>query len=69
MKLAVPRERRLHERRVAASPETAAKFVEAGMDVFVERGAGLASSFRDADYEAAGATIAENLDDLLLLYW
>ncbi len=65
MKLAVPRERRLHERRVAASPETAAKFVKSGLDVAVERGAGLASSFRDADYEAAGATIAETLDDLL----
>jgi len=58
MKIAIPRERRDHETRVAASPDTVKKFVGLGADVLVETGAGTASSFQDEDYEAAGAKIA-----------
>src|SRR5690606_32190348 len=58
MKIAIPRERREHERRVAATPDTVKKFIALGAEVVVETGAGDASSFSDADYEAAGAVIA-----------
>ncbi|WP_434622471.1 Re/Si-specific NAD(P)(+) transhydrogenase subunit alpha [Azospirillum sp. B2RO_4] len=58
MKIAIPRERRPGERRVAASPETVKKFKTLGLDVVVESGAGLGSSITDAAYEAAGASIA-----------
>ena len=58
MKIAIPRERRPGERRVAASPETIKKFKALGLDVVVESGAGLGSSLPDAAYEAAGAAIA-----------
>ncbi|BAI73871.1 NAD(P) transhydrogenase subunit alpha (plasmid) [Azospirillum sp. B510] len=58
MKIAIPRERRPGERRVAASPETIKKFKTLGLDVVVESGAGLGSSLPDAAYEAAGAVIA-----------
>ncbi|CAO3402346.1 Re/Si-specific NAD(P)(+) transhydrogenase subunit alpha [Azospirillum palustre] len=58
MKIAIPRERRPGERRVAASPETVKKFKALGLDVVVESGAGLGSSLPDAAYEAAGAAIA-----------
>ncbi|WP_376960853.1 Re/Si-specific NAD(P)(+) transhydrogenase subunit alpha [Azospirillum sp. A26] len=58
MKIAIPRERRPGERRVAASPETVKKFKALGLDVVVESGAGLGSSLPDAAYEAAGAVIA-----------
>ena len=58
MKIAIPRERRPGERRVAASPETIKKFKALGLDVVVESGAGLGSSITDAAYEAAGAAIA-----------
>ncbi|WP_395454496.1 Re/Si-specific NAD(P)(+) transhydrogenase subunit alpha [Azospirillum melinis] len=58
MKIAIPRERRPGERRVAASPETVKKFKALGLDVVVESGAGLGSSITDAAYEAAGAAIA-----------
>ena len=58
MKIAIPRERRPGERRVAASPETVKKFKTLGLDVVVESGAGLGSSLPDAAYEAAGAVIA-----------
>lgn len=58
MKIAIPRERRENEKRVAASPDTVKKFVGLGAEVIIETGAGNASSFSDADFEAAGAKIA-----------
>ncbi|BAI71973.1 NAD(P) transhydrogenase subunit alpha [Azospirillum sp. B510] len=58
MKVAIPKERRAGELRVAASPETVKKLKGLGLDVVVESGAGLGSSLPDAAYEAAGAVIA-----------
>ncbi len=58
MKIAIPMERREHEKRVAASPDTVKKFVGLGAEVIVEKGAGLRSSFSDQEYIDAGATIA-----------
>lgn len=58
MRIAVLKERRAHETRVAASPETVAKYVGMGLDVVVESGAGAASSFTDNAFTHAGATIA-----------
>ena len=57
MKIAVPRERRAHERRVAATPDTVKKYVALGLSVVVEAGAGEQSRILDSQYEAAGATI------------
>lgn len=65
MKISIPRERRAHERRVAATPETVKKFVALGIDVAVEAGAGEASRITDAAYEAAGAKIVGDLAQLL----
>ena len=59
MKIAVVRETAAGERRVAASPETVRKFKALGADVAVETGAGLSASVSDAEYEAAGATVAD----------
>jgi NAD(P) transhydrogenase subunit alpha len=58
MKIAIPRERRPHEARVAASPDTAKRMVAMGLEVVVETGAGAGASFPDSAYEAVGATIA-----------
>ena len=58
MILAILRECRAGERRVAASPENVTRFVKMGFEVMVESGAGLAASFSDDDYRAAGASIA-----------
>jgi NAD(P) transhydrogenase subunit alpha len=58
MKLAVPRETVAGETRVAATPESVKKFKGLGLDVVVEAGAGAAARIADADYAAAGATIA-----------
>jgi NAD(P) transhydrogenase subunit alpha len=59
MKIAVPRETREHETRVAAVPETVKKFKALGAEIVVERGAGIGASVTDAAYEAAGATMAD----------
>ena len=59
MRIAIARERTEGEARVAATPETVAKLVGMGATVAVESGAGAAARFSDAEYKAAGATIAE----------
>jgi len=58
MKLAVPRETVPGETRVAATPESVKKFKGLGVEVTVEAGAGAHARIADADYAAAGATIA-----------
>ena len=65
MKIAIPKERRPYEKRVAATPETVKKFIGLGCDVVIEAGAGLDAMFPDADYAAAGATLASSLADTL----
>ena len=57
MRLAVLKERRPGEARVAATPETVKKFMALGCEVAVEQGAGDASGFPDAEYAAAGAQV------------
>ena len=60
MKVAVPRERREFERRVAASPDTVKKLVALDAEVCVEAGAGAGANVSDAAFAEAGAAIAEN---------
>ena len=60
MKVAIAKERRAHERRVAASPDTVKRLVGMGLEVVVESGAGAGAAFPDAAYAAAGATIARD---------
>lgn len=65
MKVAVLKETRPGETRVAATPETVRKFIGLGMDVAVERGAGLASAISDEDYADAGATVVGSAAEAL----
>ncbi len=58
MKLAVLKERRPYETRVAATPETVKKLIGLGFHITIEKGAGEASHFPDDAYKAAGATVA-----------
>lgn len=59
MKIAVLKEHKEGERRVAITPDAVKKYVALGASVAVERGAGLGSSIPDADYETAGATVTD----------
>ena len=58
MRLAIPKERRADESRVAVSPDAIKKYVGLGFDVVVESGAGEGASLADDSFVAAGATIA-----------
>ena len=60
MKVAVVAETDSGEPRVAATPETVKKMVGLGAEVAVEPGAGFKSGILDADYAAAGATVARD---------
>ncbi len=58
MQIGIPAEVRAGETRVAATPETVKKYTQGGHNqVLVQAGAGQASSYQDADYAAAGATL------------
>lgn len=65
MKIAITKERRVHERRVAATPDTVKKFIALGFTVAVEKGAGEASRISDNDYQTAGAHIETDTAALL----
>lgn len=60
MKIAIPKELRPGEERVAASPDVVGKFVGLGFDVVIEKGAGDGSSFTDDAFKSAGASIAKD---------
>src|SRR5471030_989665 len=61
MRIAIAAELDPAEPRVAATPETVKKLKALGAEVAVARGAGLASGILDADYEAAGASVGDNV--------
>ncbi|WP_439515316.1 Re/Si-specific NAD(P)(+) transhydrogenase subunit alpha [Oceanibaculum nanhaiense] len=65
MIVAIPKERRPGETRVAASPDTVKKLIDLGLDVVVEKGAGQAAAMTDEAYKAAGATIAKDTKSAL----
>ncbi|MBM3542051.1 MAG: NAD(P)(+) transhydrogenase (Re/Si-specific) subunit alpha, partial [Alphaproteobacteria bacterium] len=58
MKIAVLKERRAHERRVAATPDSVKRLAGMGAEVSIERGAGAAADYPDDAYAAVGAVIA-----------
>ncbi len=63
MRIFVARESDAAEPRVAATPETVKKLMALGAEVTVAPGAGVKSGVLDADYEAAGATVADGARD------
>jgi NAD(P) transhydrogenase subunit alpha len=57
-RVAITKERRHGETRVAATADTVKKLIGLGLSVVVETRAGLGAAIPDSDYEAAGAEIA-----------
>ncbi|MBI1235644.1 MAG: Re/Si-specific NAD(P)(+) transhydrogenase subunit alpha [Alphaproteobacteria bacterium] len=57
MKIAILKERRDGETRVAATPESVKKLIAAGHDIQIEKDAGASASMPDSQYEAVGAKI------------
>jgi len=60
MQIGIPRESHAGETRVAATPQTVGALLKLGYSVVVESGAGDASSFSDAAYVEAGATVGSS---------
>ena len=64
MKVAVPKEVKKGERRVAIIPDSVKRMIKKGIEVTVESGAGEESMYADADYETAGAKIESSVEVL-----
>ncbi|HMU88301.1 MAG TPA: alanine dehydrogenase, partial [Agitococcus sp.] len=64
MKIAIPRERKTLEGRVALTPDAVGLLIKAGHQVILENDAGLNSGYDNQQYQAIGATIVQNLADL-----
>ncbi|MEU0562704.1 alanine dehydrogenase [Dactylosporangium sp. NPDC006015] len=63
MKVAVPREVKNHEYRVAITPAGVHELTASGHEVFIEAGAGDGSSITDQEFREAGAQILPTADD------
>jgi H+-translocating NAD(P) transhydrogenase subunit alpha len=61
MKLAVPKETKFKENRVALTPDVVKDLVKKGFEVQVESGCGMNSFFSDDAYTAAGAQIVSDV--------
>ena len=64
MRVGVPTEIKNHEYRVAITPSGVHELVSHGHEVRVQAGAGLGSSITDAEFEAAGAGIVSDPDQV-----
>ena len=65
MKIAVLRESRPFERRVALVPESCQKLIKAGFTVGVELGAGVSAGYADEAYRESGANVESSVEDLV----
>lgn len=63
MKIALAKEIKDGEYRVGMIPSNVARLVDAGHTVYVQKDAGAAAGYPDAEYEAAGAEIVETEKD------
>lgn len=65
MQIGIIKERRLDEKRVAATPDTVKKFIAMGLKVNIEKGAGITAAITDQEYEEAGASILDDAQRVL----
>lgn len=65
MRLAVLKERRAGEARVAATPDTVKKLLSLGVSVAIEAGAGAQAAISDAEFAEAGAQIFPTAEEVL----
>ena len=64
MKVGSVREIKNNEFRVGMIPDNVKSYVNAGHDVYIEKGAGAGSGFTDAEYEAAGAKLLDTAKEV-----
>ncbi len=64
MKIAIPKETKVKENRVAITPDTIKDLIKNGFSCTIEKGAGENSFFKDDVYTAAGASVAGSRKEL-----
>ncbi len=64
MIIAVPKDTRTGEKRVAITPETASKLIKQGFEIKLESGAGKEAGFVDKEYEEVGVKVLKNLSEV-----
>ena len=64
MKIGCPKEIKSQEFRVGLIPAAVKAYVDAGHQVFVQKGAGIGSGITDEQYEQAGARICPTADEV-----
>ena len=65
MQIGIIKERRLDEKRVAATPDTVKKFIAMGLQVNIEKEAGITAAITDDEYREAGANIFDDASKVL----
>lgn len=64
MIIGVPKEIKNNENRVALTPAGASELIKNGHTLYVQKTAGEGSGFTDAEYQAAGATILNTIEEV-----
>jgi alanine dehydrogenase len=64
MDIGIPKEIKIHEYRVGATPYSVREFVARGHHVLVQEGAGAAIGLGDDDYRAAGAEVVASAQEI-----
>lgn len=66
MIVGVPKEIKVHESRIAITPEGVSEFIRAGHSVVIEKGAGLGSAITDSQLISQGASILDTAEEVWL---
>ena len=64
MKIGIPKEVHVGEKRVATTPDVAIQLIKLGFEVAIEAGAGSAAHYSDASYVEAGVTVVKNAKEI-----
>ena len=64
MKVGCVKEIKNNEFRVGMTPDNAKSYVNAGHEVYIEKGAGIGSGFSDEEYAAAGAKLLDTAKEV-----
>ena len=64
MKIGCVKEIKNNEYRVGLTPDNVRAYIQAGHQVYMEKGAGLGSGFEDSEYVYAGASLMDNPADI-----
>jgi alanine dehydrogenase len=67
MKIGCPKEIKNHEYRLGLTPAAAKAYIDAGHEVFLQKGAGLGSGISDEEYLNVGARLLETADEVWAL--